>query len=463
MKSGRLTGFGNHFESEAIPDVLPIGQNSPQHVAYGLYAEQLSGSAFTAPRSTNQRSWLYRLRPSVCHTPFVPIKLKVLDFFNLFEGAESTPEQLRWSPPSPQETARETDWLDGLRPIACAGDVSSRDGLAIYMYSFRSPMSNRAFYSSDGDFLVVPQCGGLLVTTEFGVLEVRPREICVVQRGIRFSIDPILIETRDDSVGERSKESGGRENMFTGYALEVYSGHFELPDLGPIGANCLANPQDFEYPSAHFIRESESSDNSSAEKTAWRVVNKFDNRLFECTLTGGGTPFNVVAWRGNYVPFKYNMDRFVALGSVTRDHPDPSIFTVLTCKSNTPGTAIADFVIFPERWQVAEGTFRPPYFHRNVMSEFMGMICGRYEAKIDDGFVPGGASLHPNCSAHGPDLGSYLAAINEPNPQIPTRIGIGSLAFMFETSLVLRVTPWARSRVQSDYNKVWESLPSAKI
>lgn len=478
-------GFGNHFESEAIPNVLPIGQNSPQHVEHGLYAEQISGTAFTAPRATNQRSWMYRIRPSVCHTPFEPFFFKETESNDLFKDATSTPEQLRWSPIDPNEVETTTDWLTGLLPIACSGDPSSHHGLAIYTYAFRATMGCKAFYSSDGDFLIVPQEGALLVTTEFGLLEVFPREICVVQRGIRFKIDPLPLkdQNEDSNADKLSKPSyeqlsekhlssdlkmkhshifTGKDEgnpclskVYSGYVLEVYNGHFELPELSVIGANGLANPQDFEYPTAHFFKDDESSQ--------WILYNKFNGCLFACSLLGTSTPFDVVAWRGNYVPFKYSLDRFVAIGSVTRDHPDPSIFTVLTCKSSTPGTAIADFVIFPPRWQVAQETFRPPYFHRNVMSEYMGMICGRYEAKTGDGFVPGGASLHPNCTPHGPDAGSYQNAISEPTPQQPVRVGEGSLAFMFETSLVLKVTASARKRAQLEYNSVWASIPPARI
>lgn len=283
---------------------------------------------------------------------------------------------------------------------------------------------------------------GLVIKTEFGVLEVKPSEICVIPRGIVFQVNKI----------DSSDSSPAR-----GYILEVFDGHFELPDLGPIGANGLANPQDFQYPRAAFDRESH-----HASPSSWSIINKYGNNLF--IAERDGSPFNVVAWRGNYSPFKYDLTRFNVINSVSWDHPDPSIFTVLTCKSSHPGTAIADFVIFPPRWQVSEHTFRPPYFHRNAMSEFMGLISGEYEAKTE-GFNPGGASLHSIMTAHGPDAATYHLASNPEKTHLgPQRVADGTLAFMFESSLMLGVTLWALDHCQTDYYKTWEGLePSSEI
>lgn len=269
-----------------------------------------------------------------------------------------------------------------------------------------------------------------------GVLNVGINEICVIPRGIVFQVN--------------TPELG---DVARGYILEIFSGHFELPDLGPIGANGLANPQDFHYPRAEFDREEED------KKMPWEIINKFGNELFSAERTG--SPFNVVAWRGNYSPYKYNLMHFNTLNSVSWDHPDPSIFTVLTCKTGSSSSPpVADFVIFPPRWQVGEHTFRPPYFHRNAMTEFMGLIIGDYEAKQDGGFLPGGASLHSLMTPHGPDSATFKAATQNPDqPQLPRKVAEGTMVFMFETSFILSVTPWAYQRIQPNYCKVWSELP----
>ena len=287
-------------------------------------------------------------------------------------------------------------------------------------------------------FTLVPQLNGLRIKTEFGVLTVEINEICVIPRGIIFQV-----ESLDPS-----------NPTARGYILEVFSGHFELPDLGPIGANGLANPQDFQYPKARFDRED--------SLIKWNVFNKFGNEFFVAERTG--SPFNVVAWRGNYAPYKYNLNRFNTMNSVSWDHPDPSIFTVLTCKGSGHSGPIADFVIFPPRWQVSEHTFRPPYFHRNAMTEFMGLIIGDYEAKQDGGFLPGGASLHSLMTPHGPDAGTFKAATaNADIPQVPKRVAEGTMAFMFETSFMLGITPWAYAKIQKNYCQVWKDLPEPSI
>ena len=413
-----LTGFGNEFATEALPGALPQGQNSPQQAPYGLYAEQLSGTAFTAPRAVNRRSWLYRLRPSVLHRPFQPIDAGWWRS-DPFDEVPPTPNQLRWDPlPIPEAP---TDFLHGM--ITIAGNA----GLGIHLYTANRSMEDRYFYNADGEMLVVPQLGRLRFLTEMGILEIAPGEICVLPRGVKFRVELLDHEAR-------------------GYLCENYGALFRLPELGPIGANGLANARDFETPSAAF--EDRAGD--------FRLIAKFQGHLWEAEI--GHSPLDVVAWHGNYAPYRYDLRRFNTINTVSYDHPDPSIFTVLTSPSDTPGTANVDFVIFPARWMVAEHTFRPPYFHRNVMSEFMGLICGVYDAK-EKGFQPGGASLHNCMSAHGPDAETFEKASRA--ELLPQRYE-NTLAFMFESRSVLRPTKFAMETpaLQADYYQCWQGLKS---
>ncbi|CAG9863356.1 unnamed protein product [Phyllotreta striolata] len=421
-----LSGFGSEFSSEdpRRPGALPVGQNSPQRCAYGLYAEQLSGSAFTAPRSENKRTWLYRIRPSVVHRPF-----RISDNRNInhnWDEEEPNPNQLHWHPFDLPVGGEKTDFVDGMHTICGAGDSKCKTGIAVHVYSCNVSMGNRAFYNSDGDFLIVPQTGELLIKTEFGRLRVAPNEIAVVQQGMRFHVE----------ISEPSR----------GYILEVFGRHFELPDLGPIGANGLANPRDFLAPAAHY----EDVDGR------FEIVAKYQGRVFSCEQDH--SPFDVVAWHGNYVPYKYDLSKFMVINSVSFDHCDPSIFTVLTCQSDRKGTAIADFVIFPPRWSVQEHTFRPPYYHRNCMSEFMGLILGEYEAKRG-GLAPGGATLHSIMTPHGPDAGCFEAASAE--PLRPARVADNTQAFMFESCLGLSLTKWGAKtcdKLNPDYYKCWQNI-----
>ncbi|EPQ31839.1 uncharacterized protein PFL1_00038 [Pseudozyma flocculosa PF-1] len=430
-------GFGNHFESEAIPGSLPKLGNAPQKAPHGLYAEQISGTAFTAPRHKNQRSWLYRIKPSVNHQPFKPYKQqpRVLASFHAFSpDIEVTPQQLRWDPLSTDavKAPEGVDFVDSLTTLCGAGESQTKDGLAIHIYCANKSMGRKSFYNSDGDLLIVPQQHTLHVTTEFGKLDVPPLHICVVQRGLKFSV-----QLPDDATADRPAR---------GYICEVYKGHFELPDLGPIGANGLANPKDFEAPVAAY----------EDTHDEWQIVNKFMGRFYE--FQQDHSPYDVVAFSGNYVPYRYDLMKYNTIGSISYDHPDPSIFTVLTCPSDSAGTAVCDFVIFPPRWLVAEDTFRPPYFHRNCMSEFMGNIQGVYDAKAE-GFMPGGASLHNMNSAHGPDTETYEKASNAPLQ--PHKVGQGSMSFMFESAYQLATTRWAISesgKLQQDYWRAWSGL-----
>ncbi|KAK0616559.1 Homogentisate 1,2-dioxygenase [Immersiella caudata] len=420
-------GFDSYLESEAAPGALPVGQNSPQKPPLGLYAEKLSGTAFTAPRHENKQTWLYRILPSCSHPNFEELP------------AESTPEsltggklhyipnQLRWDP-FDHASSKATDFVSGLHHLAGAGDPTLKQGLGIYIYAAAKSMNEHsAFYSSDGDLLIVPQEGALDIRTEFGWLLVRPMEICVIPRGVRYQV-----RLADENQPAR------------GYALELFQGHFLLPELGPIGSNGLANARDFQAPAACFSEDCGTTGFDGA--TSYTVTAKFNNTLF--TTHQPHTPFDVVAWHGNYYPYKYDLGRFNTIGSISYDHPDPSIFTVLTAPSDHVGTAIADFVIFPPRWLVGEDTFRPPWYHRNTMSEFMGLIQGGYDAKKggSGGFIPGGASLHNVMSGHGPDAESYEGARNAELK--PAKVGDGSCAFMFESCLMVGVTEWGLNRCQ---------------
>ncbi len=422
-----LSGFGNHFSSEAVPGALPLGRNSPQKAAFGLYAEQYSGTAFTAPRSENRRSWLYRIRPSASHPAYRPYEGAPLLRSGPFDEAAPTPNRLRWDP---LPVSRHADFVDGLATYGGNGDVGQGQGVGIHLYAATASMRDRVFQNSDGELLIVPQEGALQIATEMGRLSVAPGWIAIVPRGLRFRVD------LPDGIGR-------------GYVCETYGAPFRLPDLGPIGANGLANPRDFEAPHAWFEDKDQPTE----------IVQKFQGRLWTTMLDH--SPLDVVAWHGNLSPCRYDLATFNTINTVSFDHPDPSIFTVLTSPSDTQGTANCDFVIFPPRWLVAEDTFRPPWFHRNVMSEFMGLIHGAYDAK-EGGFAPGGASLHNQMNGHGPDRASYDKATSaDLKPQKLEN----TLAFMFETRWVVRPTAFALASplLQSDYDECWSAFEKAKV
>ncbi|MCT9093114.1 homogentisate 1,2-dioxygenase [Streptomyces sp. ASQP_92] len=419
---GYSRGFGNEHSSEAVPGALPHGRNAPQRAPLGLYAEQLSGSAFTEPRASNRRSWLYRIRPSAAHPPFTRTdngRIRTAPF------TESVPDpnRLRWNP-LPEPPAG-TDWLAGLWTLGGNGDATQRTGMAVHLYHANSSMDARVFSDADGELLIVPEHGGLLLRTELGLLAARPGEVALIPRGVRFRV-----ELLDESA--------------RGYVCENYGHPFELPELGPIGANGLANARDFRAPLAAY---------EDVEGPV-EVVNKFCGNLW--TATYDHSPLDVVAWHGTHTPYVYDLRTFNVIGSISYDHPDPSIFTVLTSPSDTPGLAGVDFVVFAPRWLVGEDTFRPPYFHRNVMSEYMGLIEGAYDAKAE-GFVPGGGSLHNMMSAHGPDRETFdRASAAELKPQ---KIDDG-LAFMFETRWPVTATEQAATagHRQRGYDDVWQGL-----
>ena len=424
------TGFGNQFATEALPGALPIGRNSPQRCPYGLYAEQISGTAFTAPRAHNRRTWMYRLRPAAVHGAFAPIDSRLIA--TDFGGALTPPDPMRWSPrPLP---ATPTDFIDGWFTLGGHGDPGQQSGCAIHLYSANRSMRDRFFCNSDGELLVVPQSGRLRILTELGVLELAPLQIGLIPRGLRFRVE------LPDCVADGGSEEGAR-----GYLCENFGAPFQLPDLGPIGANGLAAARDFETPVAAF--EDREGD--------FELVNKFLGRLWAAPI--GHSPLDVVAWHGNHAPCRYDLRRFNVLGSISFDHPDPSIFLVLHSPSDTPGVSAIDFVIFPPRILAMEDTFRPPWFHRNVASEFMGLIQGVYDAKAE-GFLPGGASLHNCLSGHGPDAETFLKA-SQADTRQPHYIR-DTMAFMFETRLPIRVTPAAlhSPQRQLDYARCWQGL-----
>ena len=417
------SGFGNEFATEAHPGGLPVGQNAPQHAPLGLYTEQLSGSPFTAPRHLNRRTWTYRIRPSVMHPPYTRISNGFVRS-TPFHEVETTPSQLRWDPiPLP---TKPTDFLDGLTTLAGNGDLSMHSGVAIHLYAANKSMTDRFFYSADGELLFVPQLGGLQLHTELGILEIDNGEIAVIPRGIKFRVKLTGKEAR-------------------GYVLENFGQPLRLPDLGPIGANGLANSRDFLTPVAAY------DDRDGAK---FEVVAKFLGNLW--TSEFDHSPLDVVAWHGNYAPYKYDLRLFNCINTVSFDHPDPSIFTVLTSPSELPGTANVDFVIFPPRWMVAEHTFRPPWFHRNFMNEFMGLVQGQYDAKAE-GFVPGGASLHNCMSGHGPDAETFERASSAELK--PVKLD-GTRAFMFETRFACRPTKFAMdtAMLQHEYYECWQGL-----
>jgi homogentisate 1,2-dioxygenase len=403
---GYQTGFGNGFETEALPGALPAGQNSPQRCAYGLYAEQISGSPFTAPRAANQRSWLYRIRPTVANWgDFQPLDVPL---WRTAPGADPAlpPSPLRWDPiPLPEQPLT---FIQGVRTITTAGDAGSGTGMAAHVYLANRSTADEYLYNADAEMLFVPQQGSLRLRTECGTIDIVPAEVAVIPRGIKFLVELTAGPVR-------------------GYLLENYGAPLRLPERGPIGANCLANPRDFLTPVAAY----------EDRDAPCKLVVKWGGAFWQADIAH--SPLDVVAWHGNYAPYKYDLRRFSPVGPVLFDHADPSIFTVLTSASETPGTANVDFVIFPDRWTVAENTFRPPWYHMNIMSEFMGLIYGAYDAK-PQGFVPGGISLHNTMLPHGPDRDAFEGASNaDLKPHKLT----GTMAFMFETRFPQRVTAYA--------------------
>ena len=421
---GYLPGFGNDFETEALPGALPQGRNSPQRCAYGLYAEQLSGSPFTAPRGANERSWMYRIRPSVKHLG--RLKKTEMPFWktapHIIEDVVSL-GQYRWDPVPFGEA--KTTFVTGMRTMTTAGDVGTQVGMAAHVYLANSSMVDDYFYSADSELLIVPQTGRLEIFTEFGRIDLSPLEIAILPRGMVFKV-------------------GVPDGEARGFVCENYGAKFTLPGRGPIGANCLANPRDFKTPVAAF---------EDKEKPCTVTV-KWCGQFHQCTIDH--SPLDVVAWHGNYAPFKYDLRTFSPVGAISFDHPDPSIFTVLTAPTPEEGTANIDFVIFPPRWLPQEDTFRPPWYHKNIMSELMGNIFGQYDAK-PKGFVPGGVSLHNCMLPHGPDRNAFDKATTE--NWDPVKLD-NTMSFMFETRFPQQLTRFAAEEapLQDDYVDCWDGL-----
>ncbi|WP_034296887.1 homogentisate 1,2-dioxygenase [Herbaspirillum sp. RV1423] len=420
--AGYQSGFGNEFATEALPGALPANQNSPQQVAYGLYAEQVSGTAFTAPRSHNRRSWLYRIRPAAMHEPFERIDNGLIA--GGFDEVDAPPNQLRWDPQA--MPGAPTDFVAGLMTMAGNGSPDAQSGCAIHLYAANRSMTDCFFYSADGELLIVPQTGRLQLLTEMGTIDIEPQEIAVIPRGVRFQVRL-------------------PDGQAQGYVCENFGALLRLPDLGPLGSNGLANPRDFLTPHAWY--EDREGD--------FRLIAKFGGKLWQARI--GHSPLDVVAWHGNYAPYKYDLRRFNTIGSISYDHPDPSIFLVLQAQSDTPGVDMLDFVIFPPRWLAAEHTFRPPWFHRNVASEFMGLIHGEYDAKAE-GFLPGGASLHNCMTGHGPDSATFEKASRSDTTK-PDKVA-DTMAFMIETRNIIKPTRHALASptLQKDYYRCWMDI-----
>ncbi|KAF8207020.1 homogentisate 1,2-dioxygenase [Mycena galopus ATCC 62051] len=428
-------GFGNRFASETIPGVLPDGQNSPQKVKYELYAEGMTGSSFVAPRVDNQSSWLYRIRPSVAHQGFTRLPDNPdleSNFLPLNPKVHVSPTQLAWHPFDLPPDSERVDFVDGLHTLAGNGDPTLKEGLAIHIYTANASMENTAFCNNDGDMLILPQQGRLDIQTEFGKMMVRSGELVVIQRGMKFKV--IL-----------------PDGPSRGYIQEIFGSHYQLPELGPLGGYGLANMRDFESPVAHF----------DIDQSSWQITYKVCGQLFACSQEH--TPFDVVAWHGNYVPYKYALEKFVNVGSISKDHIDPSIFCVLTAKSKAPGVPLADFLIFSPRWDVASHTFRPPYYHRNSSTEFMGLLYGNYGGR-SDGFQPGGASYETGFCPHGVSYDEWSKA-SEMELK-PMRISEGTIAFMFESSMMFTMTDFAMKRsgkLHEHEPKMWDNLKARFI
>ena len=425
-----MYGFGGGHSSEALKGALPKYQNSPKKCNFNLYAEQINGTSFTSPRAKNQFAWFYRIQPSAVHMPFKPAPKENPLLVGDFSQCIADPNQIRWNPFPLPPKEKKVDFVQGLATLMGAGSAETKTGLAIHIYTCNTSMTyKKSFCNADGDMLIVPQLNTLVIRTECGILRVAPWEFAVIQRGIKFSVD-----LAEDGSPAR------------GYVCEIFThSHLILPDLGPIGANGLANPRHFAVPVADYIDE----------KGEFIVIQKYCGQLFSAVHKS--CPFDVVAWMGNYVPYKYNLKHYNAINSVTFDHMDPSIFTVLTCQTTEPGVAVVDFVCFPPRWAVQNETFKPPYYHKNCMSEFMGNLAGQYDAK-PTGFMPGGGSLHSCMTGHGPDSDTYkkFTTIED----APTKMPDDSMAFMFESTYVMRLTPYGANQElqQTDYYKCWQGL-----
>lgn len=365
-------GFGNRFSSEAVPGTLPLGRNTPQKCKYDLFSEQLNGTPFVSARSSQFHAWFYRIRPSVGHRPLRKSSAAhdiEATFSKLNTNTTFSPSDQSWGKFSLPKDSESIDFIQGLKTIGGHGDALNREGLAVHIYTANRSMWKTAFCNNDGDFLIMPEEGRLDIQTEFGNIMVRPGELVVIQAGIKFKVK------LPDGVGR-------------GYVQEVFGAHYELPELGPVGSNGMASPRDFEHPLASF----------EVDQTTWTIICKLGGQLFE--YDQDHSPFDVVAWHGNYVPYKYAMEKFINSATVDREQSDPSIYCVLMAKSKVPGLALTELLVFTPRWSVPDNTFRPPYYHRNVCTELMGMVYGKWHGSATK-LEPGGLTYEPSLMPHG--------------------------------------------------------------
>jgi len=437
-----LRGFGNTFSSEALPDSLPSLGNQPQKCPRGLYAELLSGTAFTVPRQQNRQTWLYRIRPGVDHGAFEAATTAAPGVHaGSFDRLALSPRALRWRPRArPPVGDSGVTFLQGLQTLGGSGNPTLRQGCALYSYSLDCSMGHDAFANADGDMLFVPQMGELEVRTELGCLHVAPHEIAMVPHGVRFQVGP---------------RANAEDTFCRGFVLENYRGHWELPDVGVLGYHGLASPQDFESPSASF----EDTDEH------WGLFHKLGGELFRAEMDH--SPFDVVAWKGNYTPWKYDMLRFNCVGSLNYDHLDASRFCVVCVPGDEPGSNLWEFGALPPRWEVAENTFRPPPFHRNGATEFYWEIDGSDAlAEDEDRLVAGGLAVVPSMTAHGPHRGFWEFAAEKMETSAPLKLTtnmVGGVGCLAETRCTFRYTDWALGSsggVLSGRYKDWQGFPN---
>ncbi|HEY3498273.1 MAG TPA: homogentisate 1,2-dioxygenase, partial [Polyangiaceae bacterium] len=421
-------GFGNVHASEALPGALPHDRNTPRVGPYRLYPELTSGTAFTAERAENFRTWTYRIRPAAQQGLLEP--LAHATFRDDFEDEPPEPNLTGFSPlPLPSAAC---DFVDGLVTIGGAGSARLRRGYAVHLYAANRNMEERAFYDADGELLLLPELGALRILTELGVLDVRPGEVALLPRGLRFSV-------------------ALREAAARGYVAEVFGRHFRLPERGPIGSNGLAEARHFRTPAAwHEDRLA----------PGYRIAAKLGGALYEARQDH--SPFDVVAWHGNHCPYVYDLALFTPAGYTRVDHPDPSIHTVLSAPLDERGTHSLDLVVFPPRWDATEGTFRPPYFHRNATTEINGIV--REVSSPGSMFVPGCLFLTPSMTPHGPVAAGVERAfsLSDAEADKPHRYSENACWFQFETALPFSLTPWARNAPHRlhDWHSKWGSYRS---
>lgn len=407
-----LRGFGGFHESEALDGALPRDRNSPRAPAYGLYAEQLNATSFTVPRAHNRRVWTYRIRPSTCIEPWRPLAHPTfgVDYLERRPGIALS----GWKP-RPLPDGDQVDFVDSMATYGGAGDPADRRGFAVHQYAASKDMGRRALTNHDGDLLILPDTGRLAIRTELGRLEVGPGMLALVPRALVFKVDLL-------------------DGAARGYVFEAYARSFELPERGVIGANAVTDARHFEAPAAEFEEDDE----------PYPLVAKHGGALYETERAG--SPFDVVAWHGNHAPYRYDLSMFVPVGAVRVDHADPSIFTVLSAPLDAPGENTADLVVFPERWDATEGTFRPPYFHRNAAAEINGIVTGPDADRV---FARGGLFYTPPHTPHGvPD--ATVRRELERQDDAPKKLGAGERWIQLESTLPMRLGAWARNAEHRD-------------